>query len=211
MFTYFTVRITLLPFVVSLFTVILNANTWQGTDTYIYIKQLQPKPALEDYHPPTPLRSPSPLLKFSKLGKRDGGLLFLHVCFLSPLCSVQFTSAWSVAVYGIFIAQIVSPVNNGLITKKPRKLKESFQSHILSPVVGWFLAWRLGQRAWGQQVRCGSIRSVAVHADRSCVHRRKALAVVLVIPCGEKSKALVASMQLCFLVSSFVVQGLTGK
>lgn len=52
MFKYFTVRITLLPFVVSLFTVILNANTWQGTDTYMYIKQLQPKPPLEDYHSP---------------------------------------------------------------------------------------------------------------------------------------------------------------
>lgn len=137
MFTYFTVRITLLPFVVSLFTVILNAHTWQGTDTYMYIKQLQSKLPLEDYH------SPWPLHNFSKLGKRDGGLLlFLHVCFFSPLCIVQFTSAWSVAVYGIFIAQIVSPVNNGLITKKPRKLKGSFQSHFLSPVVGCFLAWR---------------------------------------------------------------------
>lgn len=106
MFTYFTVRTTLLPFLASLFTVILNANTLQGTDTYMYIKQLQPKPDLEDYRSltPAPLRSPSPLLKFSKLGKRDGGLLFLRVCFLSPLCSVQFTSAWSVVVYGIFIA-----------------------------------------------------------------------------------------------------------
>lgn len=66
------------------------------------------------------------------------------------------------------------------------------------------LVWRLEQRACGAQVGCGSIRSAAIHADGRSVFRCKTLTVVLVMPCGGKSKALVVSMLLCFLVLLFI-------